>query len=236
MNATLEDRLRHHYDERTREIPEHGPGLDDGAVLSINLQRAEPRQHRAARVSLVIGSVAAATVLGFVLINRPTTEQSGVGSVGPTSSSSPTSTSPGIVVLGASEILPDTGDLTDTPVTVAGNSPTDWYRVQLDLDIAWYQEASGQSPAMLCWRTPVGSNCSPADDPKGQFPLIVSTAGGMAIVVTSGGTEGEQLDVQLTNGEFLSEPLVVDEVTGWGVARYQIPAGESITAVGNASV
>lgn len=237
MNATLEDRLRHHYDERTREIPGHGPGLEDGAaLLRINPGPPEPRPHRVARVSLVIGSVAAAIVLGLVLINRPTTEQEGVGSVSPVSSSSPTSTSPGIEILGPSETLPDTGDVTGTPVTVAGDSPTSWYRLEPDLDIAWYQEPSGQSPAMLCWRTPVGSDCSPGDDPQGQFPLIVPTAGDMTIVVTSGGSDGQQLDAQLTSGELLSEPLVVDDITSWGVARYRVPAGESIAAIGNASV
>jgi hypothetical protein len=45
MNATLEDRLRRHYDERTRGLPEHGPGLENGAALKIDPGRAAPRPH-----------------------------------------------------------------------------------------------------------------------------------------------------------------------------------------------
>jgi len=233
MNATLEDRLRHHYNERTRDIPEHGPGLDSGAVLRLQPANREPRSNRAARVSLVIGSVAAATVLGFVLVNRPTTEQPGVGSVG---ASSPNSTvAEAVQALLPTQTLPDGADVSDTPNTAAASSPTDWYRLQPDLDVAWYQEPSGQSPSMLCWRTPAGSECVPDEFP-GALPLIVPTAGGQTLVVTGGATGTTTLDVQLTSGAVLSAPLEIDETISWGVARYQLPDGESITAVGDASV
>ena len=116
MNATLEDRLRHHYDERTREIPEHGPGLDDGAVMRINPGMSEPRPHRAARVVLVIGTVAAATVLGVLVLNRPTDNVPAVGSGG----SSPSSSSSAVEALVPAATLPDGGDVSEAPVTVAG--------------------------------------------------------------------------------------------------------------------
>ena len=233
MNATLEDRLRHHYNQRTLEIPEHGPGLEDGAVLSINSRRAEPRPHRAARVSLVIGSVAAATVLGFVLINRPNSGQQGVGSAGPSSPS--VSSSVPIQALAPVETLPQSADLSDTPSTAAASTAVDWYRLQPDLDVSWYQEPSGQSPSMLCWRTPAGSECV-SDEFPGALPLIVPTAGGQTLVVTGGTTGTTTLDVQLTSGAVLSAPLEIDETISWGVARYHLPDGESITTVGNASV
>jgi hypothetical protein len=233
MNATLEDRLRHHhYDERTSEIPEQGPGLD-AAVLRVIPEPSQPRPHRTARVSLVIGSLAAASVLGFVLVSRPTTEQPGVGSVGPSSpNSSATET---VEALRPAQTLPDGTDVSDTPVTVAASAPTDWYRLQPDLDVAWYQEPSGQSPTMLCWRTPAGSECVPDEFP-GALPLIVPTAGGQTLVVTGGTTGTTTLDVQLTSGAVLSAPLEIDETISWGVARYQLPDGESITNVGDASV
>ena len=231
MNATLEDRLRHHYDERTREIPEHGPGLDDGAVMRINPGLSEPRPHRAARVVLVIGSVAAATVLGLLVLNRPTGNVPAVGSGG----SSPLSSSSPVEALAPAATLPNSGDVSDTPNTVAGTAPTDWYRLQPDLDVAWYQEPSGQSSTMLCWRTPVGSECL-ADDFPGALPLIVATAGGQTLVVT-GVTDGKTtLDVQLASGAVLTAPLVVDDTISWGVGRYQLPEGDSITSVGTASV
>ena len=133
------------------------------------------------------------------------------------------------------QTLPSGADVSDTPVTVAASAPTDWYRLQPDLDVAWYQDPSGQSPSMLCWRTPAGSECLPDDFP-GALPLIVPTAGGQTLVVTGGITDATTLDVQLTNGAVLSAPLEIDDTISWGVARYQIPAGESITAIGNASV
>ncbi len=233
MNATLEDRLRLHYDERTRDIPEHGPGLDDGAVLRMHSGPSERRPNRAARVSLVIGSVAAATVLGFVLINSPNSGQQGVGSAGPNSPS--VSSSLPLQALAPVETLPQSTDLSDTPSTAAASMAVDWYRLQPDLDVAWYQEPSGQSPTMLCWRTPAGSECLPDDFP-GALPLIVPTGGGQTLVVTGGITDTRTLDVQLTSGAVLSAPLEIDETISWGVARYQLPDGESITTVGNASV
>ncbi len=133
------------------------------------------------------------------------------------------------------QTLPDGADVSDTRVTVAASAPTDWYRLQPDLDVAWYQEPSGQSPSMLCWRTPAGSECVPDEFP-GALPLIVRTAGGQTLVVTGGTTGTMTLDVQLTSGAVLSAPLEFDETISWGVARYQLPDGETITAVGNASV
>jgi len=231
MIATLEDRLRHHYDERTREIPEHGPGLDDGAVMRINPGLSEPRPHRAARVVLVIGTVAAATVLGFLVLNRPTDNVPAVGTGG----SSPSSSSSPVEALAPAATLPNGGDVSETPVTVDGTAPTDWYRLQPDLDVAWYQDPVGQSSTMLCWRTPVGSECLP-DDYPGALPLIVPTAGGQTLVVTHVTDGKTTLDVQLAGGAVLTAPFVVDDTISWGVARYQLPEGDSITSVGFASV
>ena len=232
MTATLEDRLRHHYNERTRDTPEHGPGLDSGAVLRLQPVHLEPRSNRAARVALVIGSVAAATVLGFALINRPTTEQPGVGSVG--SNSPKTSAEETVEALVPAQTLPDRADVSVTPETVAASSPTHWYRLQPDLDVAWFQEPNGQSPSMLCWRTPAVSECVPDEFPG--VPLIVPTAGGQTLVVAGRMMGTGTLDVQLTSGAVLSAPFEMDETIGWGVARYQLPDGEKIIAVGDASV
>lgn len=170
MNATLEDRLRRHYDERTNDLPTRGPGLLDASALIVQPTALTHRPNRAARISLLVGSIAAATIVGFVIVDQSSTGQPSTASVEPTQLSVSTSTDPGIQVIGPSETLPDTGDLSATPVTVAGDSPSDWYRVQPDLDIAWYQDASGDLPATLCWRTPAGSDCASGNEPNGSFP------------------------------------------------------------------
>lgn len=239
MTANLEDRLRRHYDEITRDIPEHGPGLDDGVVVAINPWSAAPRRNHAARVlSLVAGSAAAALAIGLIVVNRPASKGPAIGPGTPgtsgTASATPGTTSPATIdVLVPVRTLPDGADVTETPVTVLASTPTDWYRLQPDLDIAWYQEPSGQSPSMLCWRTPVGSECLPDDGP-GVLPLIVPTAGGQTLVVF-GGNGAPTLEVQLAGGGVLSAPLEIDETIEWGVARYLLPDGETITAVGTAS-
>jgi hypothetical protein len=233
MNATLEDRLRRHYDERTRDLPDRGPGLEDGAVLTLAPWSDKPRSNRTARIALVIGSAAAVAVIGLIVVNRPTNDQPATGSSG-TSLPPDSNPAPG-GALAPAETLPQSADLTDTPVTVAGRSPTAWYRLQPDLDISWYQEPSGQTPPMLCWRTPAGSECVPGDDPVSLLPLIVPTAGGQTLVVTSERTDVGSLDVQLSGGDVRSAPLAVDATTHWGVARYVLPVGQTISAVGKAS-
>ncbi|MEO5900948.1 MAG: hypothetical protein ABIR68_12585 [Ilumatobacteraceae bacterium] len=235
MNVSLEDKLRRHYDERTRDIPEHGPGLDEGAMLTIGPPHTRNGRHPATRTALVIGAVAAATVLGFVVVDRPTSTRPGGGTGAPTAPVSSPTTDP-VETLVPVATLPDNGDVSDTPVTVAGTAPSDWYRLQPDLDVAWYQPPSAQTPSMLCWRTPSGSHCKPDDSPVGALPLIVPTAGAQTLVVVVAAADTTRtLDVQLNSGTVLSAPVSVDDTIGWGVARYQVPDGDTITSVGTAS-
>jgi hypothetical protein len=243
MNATIEERLRRHYDERTREIPAHGPGIGAEALPQITFQRAAawPRVRRATWATLAIGSVTAAALLGFVLISRPTTEQlDSAGSDVPSSATSVTSDSTADVdALQPVQTLPDGGDVSDTPATVVAAAPVDWYRLQPDLDVAWHLDPSGQSPSMLCWRTPVGSECFPddlPDDALGALPLIVPTGGGQTLVVTIVDAGTTDLEVRLTGGTVMTAPVVVDDTIGWSVARYVVPAGQFITRVGDIEV
>ena len=223
MNATLEDRLRRHYDERTTNLPTRGPGLLEATTLTIQPTPIKQRPNRAARVSLLVGSIAAATILGFVLLDRGTGQQPEIGSA-----------EPPVGVLTPAETLPDTGDLSDTPVTVAAAEPSNWYRLQPDLDVAWYQDPTVLSSSMFCWRTPVASECV-LDDTAGALTLIVPTAGEQTLVISGGHTDETTLDVQLTNGAILTAPLVMDATISWGVARYRVPEGESIFSIGEAS-
>jgi hypothetical protein len=240
MNATLEDRLRRHYDARTRDLPARGPGLDDGLTLRTNVLRPAARPNRAARTLLGVGSIAAVIAFGIVVVNRPTptSENSSVGA------NEPTPTDGSVVddatpppqsgeTLTPVETLPPSADVSDTPEPGWETPSTVWYRLQPDLHIAWAGERN-LSPALLCWRTPVGSECV---KDNGALPLIVPTAGGQTLVVVwAEGLRGDTLDVQLVGGAVLSTRFELDDDSlGWGVARYLLPEGERIAAVGTAS-
>ena len=227
MNATLEERLRRHYDDKTRDLPRQGPGLDAGLIVPRYETADVPVAARRPRLPLVIGSIAAVTVLGLVVINRPSEQPDDALSVDVPGGSE-------VQELAPAATLPFGTDVSDTPVTVAGTSPTDWYRLQPDLDVAWYQDPDGQSQPMLCWRTPVGTDCG-ADEAPGDGALVLPTSGEQTLVVWRMGTGTATLDVQLTSGGVLTAPLAVDEQIGWGVARFVVPKGDSIISVGDAS-
>ena len=198
MSAALEDRLRRHYDERTSDLPTQGPGLDATLIPTAGWHERHRRARRA-RAGLALGLVAAALV-GVVVMNRHTEDKGAVAVTGPT----------GNQVLAPAATLPAGNDVSDTPVTVAADHPTDWYRLQPDLDVAWYQSPAPGSTSMLCWRTPVDSNCAPDLAPIGSDRLTVPTAGGQTLVVTAGDTSKKTLDVQLSDGTVLSAPVAWD--------------------------
>lgn len=210
MNTTLEDRLRQHYDDRTRDLPSHGPGIDDAQLVRIDSAPTSRSRRRAARTAWAVGSVAAATVLGLVLLDR-----------------GPDEVSPG---LAPAEVLPDGTEGSIPPVTVEDSGPSGWYRLQPDLEVTWYLDPTTGPPSNVCWRTPVGSECVPDGEP-GALPLVVPTAGGQTLVVALWTSGGETLEVQLASGDVLAAPVEVDASIGWGVARFLVPAGDTIRAV-----
>ncbi|MBI5088719.1 MAG: hypothetical protein HZB15_07655 [Actinobacteria bacterium] len=224
MNTTLEDRLRRHYDELTRDLPAHGPGLDAPMSLDVPLHST---RRRAPQIALLVGTAAAAAALGFAMVNRSTDD--GPQPAGPAATPDAVPTSEAPAAFEPAATLPDSPDLSESPVTVAGSSPTSWYRLQPDLDIAWY----GSPTTTFCWRTPVDQQC--VDDPSGGglLPLVVPSAGGQTLVVT--GAPGASLDVQLSDGQVLSAPLDQDEQISWQVARFELPAGTTIVSTGTAS-
>lgn len=230
MNVSLEDRLRQHYDDRTRDLPARGPGLDDAPLVRIDSAPSVHGRRRGARIAWVGGSIAAATVLAFALLGRGPDDSSTVGSV--TTGSSTVDT---VAVLAPAELLPDGTDGSDTPVTIAATGPSGWYRLQPDLDIAWYKDPATDSPSMICWRTPAASECVP-DVAPGALPLVVPSGGGQTLVVVLWLTGEPTLDVQLSSGGVLTAPVEVDASIGWGVARFALPDGATITVIGDASV
>ena len=239
MNAALEDRLRRHYDERTSEIPEHGPGLDDGAVVRVKVAWSGPRPNRAARVSLVLVSVAAATVLGFILVNRPVAEQPSVGSVGSTSQNG---SAPPIADV-PRQTLPPTVGLNEVPVTIAAGSALNYWRWLPDLDIS--ERGTTRGGTELCWRTPAGTGC--IDDsfispevgtiPTGSGVRVLARPALVAITPTptdplvpkfEQGPPPTTVTAILSDGSTVTADIHYGEQFGVGYARLALAAGVTV--------
>jgi hypothetical protein len=229
MNATLEDRLRQHYADRTTHLPQQGPGLDTVVVRSGHY--VDPTRNRSlgGRVALVAGLAAAAVAVVLVAVNRGDTPSVGTSSTPTADATVP----PNTVVadaLAPAVTLPPSADLSDTPVTVAAVGPSNWYRLQPDLDVAWYRNPDNQSPSMFCWRTPVITDCVADQFPPHPLPPM-ATGGGQVLVVVSGDWSQDTVRLE-TDSETLTAPISWDPVIGWGVARFSLPAGMEITTVG----
>jgi len=219
MTLDLDDRLRDHYEQRTNDLPTRGPGID--ARPTMVLARAESSTPSRIRMA-VIGSAAAALILGLVVVSTVRS-----GDDAPATSGGPTAPALEPVLT-----LPESSDLSEVPVTAAATGPVDWFRLASDLDVSWYQPPNGTS--MLCWRTPVGQDCV-EDSGMGTLPLMVPTGGGQLLVIPLENADPEQLDLVLDDGTVLTAPIDRDDQIGWGVSRFEIPVGRSVSSFGDAS-
>jgi len=220
MTLDLDDRLRDHYEQRTNDLPTRGPGLD--ARPTLVLTRAESSTPSRIRMA-VIGSAAAALILGLVVVSTVRS-----GDDAPATSGGPSAPAFEPVLT-----LPDSPDLGDIPVTAAATEPVDWFRLAPDLDVSWYQPPDGTS--MLCWRTPIGQDCV-EDRDMNTLPLTVPTGGGQFLVITLENADPDQLDVVLDDGTVLTAPIERNDQIGWGVSRFEIPVGRSVSSLGDASL
>lgn len=223
---TLEERLRDHYADRTAAVPDRGPGLDAPRSLS---SFEVDNDLRASRWRMgIIGSAAAAMIVGLVLVaGFRSGDDEPAPAAGPTDVSSDQGSLAPVVTLA------DTGDLTDVPVTVLAETPTEWYRLSPDLDVAWHQDQMNAAEPMVCWRTPVGSDCQVDNTRPGESVFVVPTGGGQTLVVMiASDTRREVLDVVLDDGAVLVSPIEWNDTINWGVARYAIPEGAVIDRVG----
>jgi hypothetical protein len=134
---------------------------------------------------------------------------------------SPETSSPGWVAPAAT--LPALTDVSSVvPPTVLGTGPTDWYRLQPDLDVAWYSDGGDQS--MLCFRTPAGQDCQLdrfAPTASGGGPIGVRSVDDQLLVVTL--DPASPVTVRFDNGHTVTRPFELDDQIGWGVARVQMP-------------
>lgn len=108
------------------------------------------------------------------------------------------------------------------PPTVLGTGPTDWYRLQPDLDVAWYSDGGDHS--MLCFRTPAGQDCQLdrfAPTASGGGPIGVRSVDDQLLVLTL--DPASTVTVTFDIGHTVTRPVEADEQIGWAVARVQMP-------------
>jgi len=136
-------------------------------------------------------------------------------------------TAPGQMLAPAATLPPFADVSASVPPTVVGTGPTDWYRLQPDLDVAWYSDATG-TQSMLCFRSPAGQECrldTFAPTAAGGGPVAVSSAGNQYLIVTLDPTD--VVTVAFDDGQLASAPVEVDPQTSWRVARIAMPFGAS---------
>lgn len=138
--------------------------------------------------------------------------------------SPPETTAPSVVAPPAAT-LPDLADVSSVvPPTVVGTGPTEWYRLQRDLDVAWYSD--GGEMSMLCFRTPAGQECQLdefAPAAMGGGPIGVRSADDRWLVVTL--DPETTLTLTFENGQTITSPVERDDQIGWGVARIWSASG-----------
>lgn len=121
--------------------------------------------------------------------------------------------------------LPVMADVSSVvPATVLATGPSDWYRLQPDLDVAWYSDGGDKS--MLCFRTPAGQECQLdefAPTSIGGGPIGVRSLNDQLLIVT---LDPEQaVVVAFDNGQTITAQVERDDQIGWGVARMDTATG-----------
>jgi len=217
--------------EQLERLANRGPAAEPRDVVAAAVARAtdvpRPMRPRHGYVRPLVVGLAAAVIggVGLAALNarEPQSPASGESSVLGSNETQPTLDATEVEPV---ETLPDFDDLSDTPVTVAGTAPTDWYRLQPDLDVAWY---SRNTVSSLCFRTPRGMSCQPDRFRPIEFggePIVVGTGGDQVLVVTL--DERDDITVELSDGTFLSAAVERDDQISWGVARLELPDGVSV--------
>ncbi len=225
----IESKLRNHFNERTRGLPDAGPGPDVLSPIPNSNSSTSGRRSIAllAASALVIVAVGALVLLG----NRSSDSVSGPDPSNTTDGASRDGETPALQPI---ETLPSTPDVSETPATVAAAEPIDWYRFAPDLDIAWYLDPQAQSDiSMFCWRTTAVVEPQCYVDPLGAtiVPLVVPVAGGQTVVLAGGDPANPTLTVTLDDGTTLESPQDFDEIIDWGAARFELPPERVITSV-----
>lgn len=240
MTTTLTDRLE--------RLADRGPHADAGLVVARATAIAagmewgsSPARHRPHWQPLLASAAVGTVLVGGLLVIARSPDQSSVPARGAddgpaTAPSAAAAPEPAAVEpvepierVEPTETLPARPDVTgEVPPTVVGTAPTDWYRLQPDLEVAWFSPNDGTS--MLCLRTPtVPEICQPDEFLPTEFgggPIGVDTAGGQLIVLTL--DPGDTITLATTAGAEVAAPVRHEPGTGWGVARFHAVDGVDV--------
>ena len=229
--SDLETRLHDHFAERTRDLPIAGPGLNSPAPSTSG---ATHRPRYGAIALIAAASIAVLGLGGLFLLDRDDGDTVSTAETGPTPPSSPPEAEAD--ALAPVETLPDSGDVSESPVTVFAAAPIDWYRMAPDLDISWYSDDAG--PSMFCWRTPAVTEPQCSVDPLGGsvLPLVVPVAGGQTLVLAGVDRADPVVTVKLQDGTEIRTAAEVDDILDLGVARLVLDPSNSIVSVGGLPV
>ena len=236
--SDLETRLRDHFADRTDDLPTTGPGLDASGPVTAGALRG-PRYGAIALIAAA--SIALLGLGGLFLSGRDdrrslSTAETGPSSVEPGPATTTSPLGPSSDELQPVETLPDSGDVSETPVTAFATEPIDWYRMAPDLDISWYSDDAG--PSMFCWRTPAVTEPQCSVDPLAGsvLPLVVPTAGGQTLVLAGVDRADPVVTVNLEDGTETRTAVEVDDILDMGVVRLVLVRPNSIVSVGGLPV
>lgn len=164
------------------------------------------------------------TVVATAPVTSVATTETSVPSGVAVGTSPPATTAP-LVLAPPAATLPELADVSSgVPVTVVGAGPSEWYRLQRDLDVAWYSD--GAETSMLCFRTPAVQECQFdefAPTAMGGGPIGVRSVDDQWLVVTL--DPESNVTLEFDNGQTVTSPVERDDQVGWGVARIQTASG-----------
>ena len=207
-------------------------------AASLAGRRRVPVAQVAAACMLVVGLVGVFWVTARDFATAPATSTSPVAGAGPPTTAVE-ATAPMTTVAAATPSVPSSveqwvppsvtlpvfADVSSVvPPTALGTGPTDWYRLQPDLDVAWYSE--GGETSMLCFRTPAGQECQLDElgpTAIGGGRIGVYSLSEQLLVVTL--DTDVSVVVSFDNGQTINAQVERDAQTGWGVARMGTTAG-----------
>lgn len=227
MSIGLEERLR-----RAAEL------LDERANYPATMAVGRPDQAAERTNALVRVAAALVVVVGLAGVTWAIARDSGSATrvdeqPATSGAATPTVSTPAPLVERENAVapvatLPASDDLSvQVPPTVVANRPIDWYRLQPDLDVAWYSDPAGTA-SMLCFRTPSISECLPDDFAPtrlGGGPIAVQGADNQFLIVTLDPVD--TVTVTLDDGTATSAPTELDDGVGWRVARITVAADRS---------
>ncbi|MEK7424678.1 MAG: hypothetical protein AAB131_12680 [Actinomycetota bacterium] len=233
----LEERLRRAAQLLDHQEAGHAAPLLGGGSAGAGGRRSSSLVRVAAAAVLVLGGIGLAAMTLRDAGSTETGSEASTASTVPSPETVPATSMPtqSSVATGdggseppvyqPSATLPPVSGPPGVPVTVAGNEPTEWYRLQPDLEVAWY---SGSGESMVCFRSPSIEQCQVdqiAPTELGGGPVGVAGGPGQFLIVTVALEPVPLVDVAFDDGSTVTALSEMDPQIGWSVARVSVRPG-----------